>query len=105
MPIIVSVRIKAFTSNNTRVRVSGHGANSNSSTGGEDGAVVVDLVNFQKFEMDTDSWFATFGSGTLLGDLTDRLYANGNRVIAHGTCPQVCETLHGFHYSSSDQLR
>ncbi|CAG7854205.1 SubName: Full=Related to reticuline oxidase (Berberine bridge enzyme) {ECO:0000313/EMBL:CCA70426.1} [Serendipita indica DSM 11827] len=57
--------------------------------GGEDGAVVVDLVNFQKFSMDTNTWFATFGSGTLLGDLTDRLFKNGGRAIAHGTCPQV----------------
>jgi FAD/FMN-containing dehydrogenase len=39
--------------------------------------------------MDNNTWFATFGSGTLLGDLTDRLYNNGGRAIAHGTCPQV----------------
>ncbi|KAG8810357.1 hypothetical protein FRC18_004098 [Serendipita sp. 400] len=57
--------------------------------GGQDGAVVVDLVNFQKFEMNTSTWFATFGAGTLLGDLTERLYTNGQRAIAHGTCPQV----------------
>lgn len=57
--------------------------------GGEDGAVVVDLQNFQKFEMDNNNWFATFGGGTLLGDLTDRLFESGGRAIAHGTCPQV----------------
>lgn len=61
----------------------------NDPPGGEDGALVIDLQNFQHFSMDTDTWFATFGSGTLLGDLTDRLYENGHRVIAHGTCPQV----------------
>jgi FAD/FMN-containing dehydrogenase len=57
--------------------------------GGESGALVIDLKNFQKFEMDTDNWFATFGSGTRLGDLTDRLYNNGARTIAHGTCPSA----------------
>ncbi|TFK61310.1 FAD-binding domain-containing protein [Pluteus cervinus] len=57
--------------------------------GGVDGALVVDLQNLQKFSMNHDTWFATFGSGTLLGDLTDRLSANGGRAIAHGTCPQV----------------
>jgi FAD/FMN-containing dehydrogenase len=62
--------------------------------GGEDGAVVVDLKNFQKFEMNQSNWYATFGSGTLLGDLTDRLYNNGKRAIAHGTCPQVSPTFH-----------
>jgi FAD/FMN-containing dehydrogenase len=39
--------------------------------------------------MDQSNWYATFGSGTLLADLTDRLFANGQRAIAHGTCPQV----------------
>lgn len=57
--------------------------------GGEDNAVVVDLVNFQKFNMDTTTWQATVGSGTLLADLTSRMHDAGGRAIAHGTCPQV----------------
>ncbi|KAJ7623614.1 hypothetical protein FB45DRAFT_926242 [Roridomyces roridus] len=57
--------------------------------GGEDGAVVVDLVNFQQFSMDNTTWQATIGAGTLLTDVTDRLSAAGGRAIAHGTCPQV----------------
>ena len=59
---------------------------------------MVDLVNFQKFSMDPKSWRATFGAGTLLGDLTDRLYKNGKRAIAHGTCPQVRSFLGLQHH-------
>jgi FAD/FMN-containing dehydrogenase len=51
--------------------------------------VVVDLVNFQQFSMDTTTWHATIGAGTLLGDVTTRLHDAGGRAIAHGTCPQV----------------
>ncbi|KAJ6580992.1 hypothetical protein B0H19DRAFT_1017535 [Mycena capillaripes] len=57
--------------------------------GGEDGAVVVDMVNFQQFSMDNTTWQATIGSGTLLADVTTRLHDAGGRAIAHGTCPQV----------------
>jgi FAD/FMN-containing dehydrogenase len=51
--------------------------------------VVVDLVHFQRFEMDTATWHATVGGGTLLGDATRRMHENGRRAMAHGTCPQV----------------
>ncbi|KAF8148876.1 putative glucooligosaccharide oxidase [Crassisporium funariophilum] len=57
--------------------------------GGDDGALVVDLTNLQKFEMDRSSWKATVGGGTLLGDVTKRMHEAGGRAIAHGTCPQV----------------
>lgn len=57
--------------------------------GGTDGAVVVDLAEFQQFSMDPDAHIATVGAGTLLGDLQTRLYNAGNRAVAHGTCPQV----------------
>jgi hypothetical protein len=57
--------------------------------GGANGAIVIDVKNFQQFSMDTKTWVATVGSGTLLKDLTTRMVDNGNRAIAHGTCPQV----------------
>ena len=57
--------------------------------GGTDGALVVDLINLQKFEMDKTTWRATVGGGTLLGDITKRMHNAGGRAIAHGTCPQV----------------
>jgi len=49
----------------------------------------VDLQNLKHFSIDESSWQATIGSGTLLGDLTEKLHDNGNRAMAHGTCPQV----------------
>lgn len=57
--------------------------------GGVDGAVVVDMKHFQKFSMDKSTWYATFGAGTLLGDLTEKLHDAGGRAFAHGVCPQV----------------
>jgi hypothetical protein len=57
--------------------------------GGVDGAIAIDMKNFQQFHMDTTTWNATFGAGTLLDDVTKRLYDNGKRAIAHGVCPQV----------------
>ena len=57
--------------------------------GGVDGAIVVDLRHFQQFSMDESTWNATIGAGSLLGDVTNRLYAAGKRAMAHGVCPQV----------------
>jgi len=50
---------------------------------------MIDLANLQDFHMDKTSWQATFGAGYRLGDLDKKLQANGNRAIAHGTCPGV----------------
>lgn len=50
---------------------------------------MVDMNHFQHFSMDNSTWQATIGGGTLLGDVTKRLHENGNRAMAHGTCPQV----------------
>ncbi|TFK68250.1 FAD-binding domain-containing protein [Pluteus cervinus] len=86
----VAAAVRCAVASNIKVQPkSGGHSYANYGLGGVDGALVVDLQNLQKFSMNTDTWFATFGSGTLLGDLTDRLSANGGRAIAHGTCPQV----------------
>lgn len=50
---------------------------------------MVDLKHFQHFSIDKSTWQATIGAGTLLGDVTKKLHDNGNRAMAHGTCPQV----------------
>ncbi|KAJ7708806.1 hypothetical protein B0H17DRAFT_1030910 [Mycena rosella] len=71
-----------------QARSGGH-SYGNYGIGGEDNAVVVDMVNFQQFTMDNSTWQATIGSGTLLADVTTRLHNAGGRAIAHGTCPQV----------------
>lgn len=57
--------------------------------GGISGAVVVELKHLQQFSMDYTNWEATIGSGTLLGDVTQRLHDAGGRAMSHGTCPQV----------------
>ena len=57
--------------------------------GGTDGALSIDMVNFQEFSMDNSTWQATIGAGTLLDDITTQLHDAGGRAIAHGTCPGV----------------
>ncbi|TAQ90048.1 hypothetical protein B7494_g1626 [Chlorociboria aeruginascens] len=61
----------------------------NYGSGGVDGAISVDLKHFQQFSMNYDTWQATIGSGTALGDVTQRLHDAGKRAMAHGTCPAV----------------
>jgi hypothetical protein len=39
--------------------------------------------------MDNETWLASFGAGNNLEELDKHLHANGNRAIAHGTCPSV----------------
>nr|GAT53495.1 reticuline oxidase [Mycena chlorophos] len=82
--------VKCATASGVKVtpRSGGH-SYGNYCIGGENGAVVVDLVNFQQFSMDNTTWYATIGAGTLLADVTTRLHDAGGRAIAHGTCPQV----------------
>ncbi|KAJ4296751.1 hypothetical protein N0V90_006799 [Kalmusia sp. IMI 367209] len=82
--------VKCAVDNSLKVqpRCGGH-SYANYGIGGEDGVIVVDLKNFQQFSMDQTTWQATIGGGTLLSDVTKRLHENGNRAMAHGTCPQV----------------
>jgi hypothetical protein len=47
------------------------------------------MKNFQTFSMDKTTWNATIGAGTLLEDVTTKLFNAGGRAIAHGVCPQV----------------
>ncbi|KIW00659.1 uncharacterized protein PV09_07846 [Verruconis gallopava] len=83
--------ITCARSNNAKVqaRSGGHSyGNFGLGGGGTTDTVVVDLKNFQQFDVDQESWIATVGAGTLLGDLTDEMQKYG-RAMAHGTCPQV----------------
>ncbi|PKS10146.1 hypothetical protein jhhlp_001896 [Lomentospora prolificans] len=71
-----------------QARSGGH-SYANYGIGGEDGHVVVDLVNLQSFSMDTTTWDATVGAGTRLGELDKKMHAAGGRAFAHGVCPGV----------------
>ncbi|RYP40375.1 hypothetical protein DL767_001730 [Monosporascus sp. MG133] len=86
----VSGFVKCAAANNVKVQAkSGGHSYANHGLGGEDGALVVDLRNFQDFSIDTNTWQATFGAGHKLDDVTEKLHKNGKRAISHGTCPGV----------------
>ncbi|CAA9958413.1 FAD-linked oxidoreductase YvdP protein [Pyrenophora teres f. maculata] len=88
--------VKCATTYNKKVQArSGGHSYANHCLGGEDGAIVIDMQKFQQFSMDTSTWQATIGPGTLLGDVTKRLHENGNRLIPHGTAPQIGFGGHG----------
>lgn len=59
------------------------------SLGGRDGALVVDLGEISSVVVDQKTWKATIGGGTKLKEITNGLFEQGKRTIAHGTCPQV----------------
>ncbi|KAF1996891.1 Glucooligosaccharide oxidase [Amniculicola lignicola CBS 123094] len=86
----VAAIVKCAVDYNLKVqpRSGGH-SYANYGIGGADGVIVVDLKNFQQFSIDKNTWQATIGGGSLLGDVTKRLHDNGKRAMAHGTCPQV----------------
>ena len=86
----VSAAVKCAVKAGVKVqpRSGGH-SYANYCLGGVDGALVVDLVHLQKFEMNLITWEATIGSGTKLEDVTKRLHDAGGRAIAHGVCPQI----------------
>ncbi|PWI70182.1 putative berberine bridge enzyme [Purpureocillium lilacinum] len=86
----VAGAIKCAVASNVHVQAkSGGHSYANFGLGGQDGELMIDLANLQDFHMDKTSWQATFGAGYRLGDLDKKLQANGNRAIAHGTCPGV----------------
>ncbi|GJJ10277.1 hypothetical protein Clacol_004503 [Clathrus columnatus] len=59
------------------------------SLGGKDDALVVDLSKMNTVVVDQTTWRATIGGGTRLKKVTDELYNQGQRTMAHGICPQV----------------
>lgn len=86
----VAAAVKCAAESGVKVQPRGGGHSfANYCLGGTNGALVIDLANFQKFEMDRKTWKATVGGGTLLKNITKRMHDAGNRAIAHGTCPQV----------------
>ncbi|EEY23867.1 conserved hypothetical protein [Verticillium alfalfae VaMs.102] len=86
----VAAFVKCASENNVKVQArSGGHSYANHGLGGEDGALVIDLENFQHFSMNPDNWQATIGAGHKLHDVTEKLHDNGGRAISHGTCPGV----------------
>ncbi|CAG7946204.1 unnamed protein product [Penicillium nalgiovense] len=71
-----------------QARSGGH-SYGNYGLGGTDGAVAIKLKHLKHFSMDNTTWQATIGAGSLLSDVTQRLYHAGGRAMSHGICPQV----------------
>jgi FAD/FMN-containing dehydrogenase len=57
--------------------------------GGEKETITIDLVNFNQVCVDKTNWQATIGAGLQVGEISKQLLHNGNRAVAHGTCPSV----------------
>lgn len=86
----ISDIIKCANANGVKVQAkSGGHSYQNYGAGGSDGAVAIDMVNFQKFSMDTKTWYATIGAGNRLGEVDKKMHAQGGRAMAHGVCPGV----------------
>jgi hypothetical protein len=82
------VKVAASFSVPVQARSGGHSFGSHS-LGGADGALVIDLKSLNTVHVDKSTWKATIGGGASLGQVTDGLFNQGKRAIAHGTCPQV----------------
>jgi hypothetical protein len=59
------------------------------SSGGKDGAMVIDLQTFQTVQLDPSSGIATVGGGVRLGNLANGIWNQGKAAVSHGTCPGV----------------
>lgn len=57
------------------------------SIGGQDGSLVIDLLNFHDIKVDQKTGVATVGPAVRVGNLATTLYENGKRGLAFGTCP------------------
>jgi FAD/FMN-containing dehydrogenase len=55
--------------------------------GGEDGHLIVEMDRMYNVMLDNTTNIATVQAGTRLGHLATVLYNQGQRAIAHGTCP------------------
>lgn len=87
----VSIVIKCASQNgNVQVtaRSGGHSF-AGFSSGGQDGALIVDLANMNQTITDGPNALAHLGPASLLGDVVKALWADGKRGMPHGTCPTV----------------
>lgn len=58
-------------------------------SGGQDGALIIDLKNLNHTISDSAHELAHIGPATRLGDVVKELWADGQRGMPHGTCPTV----------------
>ncbi|KAI0744336.1 FAD-binding domain-containing protein [Daedaleopsis nitida] len=110
----VSAAVQCGTVHNVKVNARGGGHSYAAyGLGGEDGHLIVSLDDLRHLSISGD--VATIGAGNRLGDVALFLWDNGQRAMAHGTCPFVGigghATQGGFGLTSrswgllSDQVR
>jgi hypothetical protein len=75
------------------------------SSGGKDGAMVVDLQSLQTISLDKSAGIATVGGGVRLGNLADGIWNQGMASVSHGTCPGVGIGGHYTHGGYSHTSR
>lgn len=64
--------------------------------GGTDGAMMIDLQNFNNVTMESDDGVFV-GGGVRLGNMAQTIYDAGKRAMGHGTCPGVGIGGHATH--------
>ncbi|KAI0143385.1 hypothetical protein BJ166DRAFT_90280 [Pestalotiopsis sp. NC0098] len=65
--------------------------------GGEDGHLMVQLDRMYNITLNKSTNIATVQAGARLGHVATELYNQGQRAIAHGTCPGVGVSGHALH--------
>ncbi|KAL1866869.1 hypothetical protein Daus18300_006572 [Diaporthe australafricana] len=97
-----SVVCAALNGIKVQAKSGGHSYASTSS-GGQDGSMIVDLQSFQNVTVDDSTGIAAVGVGLRLGNMALALNDKG-RALAHGTCPGVGVGGHfilgGYGYTS-----
>ena len=66
------------------------------SSGGQNGAMVIDLESFQQISVDAEG-VAQIGGGVRLGDMALGIFNQSQRALPHGTCPGVGIGGHASH--------
>ncbi|EKG17011.1 Chitin-binding type 1, partial [Macrophomina phaseolina MS6] len=100
----ISDAVVCASKNNIKVQARGGGHSYAAfSSGGKDGAMVINLQEFQDVTLD-DQGIAKVGGGLRLGNLAQSIYDQGKRALSHGTCPGVGIGGHfthgGYGYAS-----
>ncbi|KAF9482070.1 glucooligosaccharide oxidase [Pholiota conissans] len=81
------IKLGQLVNHQVVARSGGHSYIANA-LGGKDGAIVIDMRNFQAITVDDTAGTAVIEVGNRLGDIISALAAHG-RGLPHGTCPYV----------------
>lgn len=94
--VSAAVKCAAQHGNTQTVARSGGHSFAGHSSGGQDGALIIDLKNMSAIHPDASKGVARIEPGARLGDVVKALWNDGKRGTAHGTCPTVGVGGHGL---------